>query len=71
LSDVVSTVISQIAGRLLSLPHVRRAWEARHEAFGFRLGIAGRLGLAFAAVTVLATAANLIQEHGSSYVLRP
>jgi diguanylate cyclase (GGDEF)-like protein len=49
----------------LSLPYVRRAWEARGEAFRFRLGIAGRLGLAFGAVTVLATAANLIEEHGT------
>ena len=61
----MSTVLSQIAGRLLSLSYVRRAWEARREAFRFRLGIAGRLGLAFGAVTVLATAANLIQEHGT------
>jgi diguanylate cyclase (GGDEF)-like protein len=64
----VSIVISQIARRLLSLPYVRRAWEARREAFRFRLGIAGRLGLAFAAVTVLATAANLIQEHGTQLI---
>ena len=64
----MSTVISQIAGRLLSLPLVRRAWEARREAFKFRLGIAGRLGLAFVAVTVLATAANLIQEHGTQLI---
>ena len=33
-----------------------------------RLGIAGRLGVAFAAVTVLATAANLIQEHGTELI---
>ena len=64
----MSIVISQIARRLLSLPYVRRAWEARNEAFRFRLGIAGRLGLAFAAVTVLATAANLIQEHGTQLI---
>ena len=65
MDDVVSTVLRQIAGRLLSLSCVRRAWEARDR---FRLGIAGRLGLAFAAVTVLATAANLIQEHGTQLI---
>jgi diguanylate cyclase (GGDEF)-like protein len=52
----------------LSAPFLRRAWEARGEAFQFRVGIAGRLGLAFAAVTVLATAANLIQEHGTQLI---
>ena len=35
---------------------------------GFRLGIAGRLGISFAAVTVLATAANLIAEHGRQFI---
>ncbi len=65
---IVSTVISRIAAGPLSLPFVRRAWEARREAFRFRLGIAGRLGVAFAAVTVLATAANLISEHGRQLI---
>jgi diguanylate cyclase (GGDEF)-like protein len=37
---------------------------------GFRLGIAGRLGAAFVAVAVLATAANVIAEHGSQ-IIRP
>ena len=36
----------------------------------FRLGIAGRLGAAFAAVAVLATAANVLAEHGSQ-IIRP
>ena len=65
LSDVVSPLLSQIGGKLLSLALVRRVWEARSAAFQVRLGIAGRLGVAFAAVTVLATAANLIQVHGT------
>jgi diguanylate cyclase (GGDEF)-like protein len=65
----VSTALSQIGTRLLlSLSLVRRVWEARSEAFQVRLGIAGRLGVAFAAVTVLATAANLIQEHGTQLI---
>ena len=34
----------------------------------FRLGIAAHLGIAFAAVTVLATAANLIAEHGKQLI---
>jgi diguanylate cyclase (GGDEF)-like protein len=34
----------------------------------FRLGITARLGIAFAAVTVLATAANLIAEHGRRFI---
>jgi diguanylate cyclase (GGDEF)-like protein len=34
----------------------------------FRPGIAARLGVSFAAVTVLATAANLIAEHGTQIV---
>jgi diguanylate cyclase (GGDEF)-like protein len=61
-------VLSQIGARILSLAIVRRVWEARSEAFQVRLGIAGRLGVAFAAVTVLATAANLIQEHGTELI---
>jgi diguanylate cyclase (GGDEF)-like protein len=64
----VSTVLSQIGARLLSFAIIRRVWEARREAFQVRLGIAGRLGVAFAAVTVLATAANLIQEHGTQLI---
>jgi diguanylate cyclase (GGDEF)-like protein len=64
----VSTALSQIGTRLLSLSLVRRVWEARSEAFQVRLGIAGRLGVAFAAVAVLATAANLIQEHGTQLI---
>ena len=67
-SGVVSTVISQITARLLSLSLVRRAWEARGGAFVVRLGIAGRLGVAFGAVAVLATAANLIAEHGTQLI---
>jgi diguanylate cyclase (GGDEF)-like protein len=64
----VSTVLSQITARLLSLSLVRRAWDARSGAFALRLGIAGRLGVAFGAVAVLAMAANLIAEHGRQLI---
>ncbi|HEY6925384.1 MAG TPA: EAL domain-containing protein [Steroidobacteraceae bacterium] len=37
---------------------------------GFLPGIAGRLGVSFAAVAVLATAANLIAEHGGQVISR-
>ena len=49
-----------------------RSWRALLSQWSklrdFRLGIAGRLGVSFAAVTVLATAANVIAEHGSEII---
>ena len=59
------TILSQVTARLLSRPKLQRlAIQMRN----FRLGIAAHLGIAFAAVTVLATAANLVVEHGRQLI---
>jgi diguanylate cyclase (GGDEF)-like protein len=59
------TSLRQLKAGLLS----RRRWrQIATRLRGLRLGIAGRLGISFAAVTVLATAANLIAEHGRQFI---
>jgi HAMP domain-containing protein len=63
----VFSVLSQIWGRLSHRALGRRAWGGLRSRV-FDVGIAGRLGVAFAAVTVLATAANIIAEHGSEII---
>jgi diguanylate cyclase (GGDEF)-like protein len=63
----VFSVLSQFWGRLWPGASSRRAWGGlRRRAFD--VGIAGRLGVAFAAVAVLATAANIIAEHGTEII---
>ncbi len=49
---------------------VIRSRSGSLRAHVFDLGIAGRLGVAFAAVAVLATAANVIAEHGTQIIQR-
>src|SRR5262249_34159634 len=63
----VFSVLRQILGRFWPRALGRRVWGGLRRRV-FDLGIAGRLGVAFAAVAVLAMAANVIAEHGTEII---